>query len=99
MSRSSRSSTSGSGFYDIKDNFPDGLPPVDFELERIVDEEGKQLQATNHVGARPFNKEEQDRISRVGTCMACHASDKLKLKDKAPTDEMHQKAIKAMSGL
>jgi len=89
----------GSGFYDIRDNFPDGPAPVDFELERIVDEEGKQLQGTNHVGARPFNKAEQARIGRVGTCMACHTSDKLKLGGKAPTDELHQKAIKALSDL
>lgn len=61
----------GGGYYDIKDNFPDGAP-IDFELERIVDEKGQQIQATNHIGARPFNKEEMDRISRVGTCLDCH---------------------------
>ena len=89
----------GNGHYAIKANFPDGPAPVDFELERIVDENGKQLQATNHVGARPFNKEEQRRISRVGTCMACHYKDGVNLKDKAPTDKLHQKAIRKMSGL
>lgn len=45
----------GSGIYNARNN---GLD-IDFGLDRIVDEEGKQLQATSHVGARPFNKEEQ----------------------------------------
>jgi len=83
----------GSGIYDIKDNFPDGAP-IDFELERIVDEDGKQLQSTNHEGARPFNKEEMDRISRVGACIACHGSDKVILKGNAPSDALHSKGIK-----
>ena len=86
----------GSGYYDIKDNFPDGPAPVDFELERIVTEDGKQLQATNHIGARPFNKEEIARISRVGTCLACHAKDGVKLDGNAPDDATHNKAIKKM---
>ena len=58
----------GSGFYDPQAN---GLP-IDFELERIVDEEGRQIQATSHEGARPFTQEEQQKISRVGTCIGCH---------------------------
>ncbi len=45
---------------------------LDFGLDRIVDEKGRQLQATSHVGARPFNEKEQKRITRVGTCAACH---------------------------
>ena len=89
----------GSGFYSIKDNFPDGPPPVDFELERIVTEEGKQLQATNHKGARPFNKEELERISRVGTCLACHEGDRVKLDGNAPDDDQHNAAIRKMSNL
>ena len=89
----------GSGFYSIKDNFPDGPPPVDFELERIVDEEGKQLQATNHKGARPFNKEEQERIGRVGTCLACHEGDRVKLDGNAPDDDAHNAAIRKMAKL
>ncbi len=84
----------GTGTYDMKANFPDGLAPVDFEPERIVDENGKQLQATNHEGARPFNKEEIERISRVGVCIACHASETLVLKKAAPTDSLHNKAIR-----
>ncbi|MFQ6118388.1 MAG: hypothetical protein ACE5KE_00720, partial [Methanosarcinales archaeon] len=46
--------------------------PNDFEWERIVDEEGNQIQDTSHYGARPFNKTEMDRIRRVGTCIGCH---------------------------
>ena len=58
----------GTGIYNAKAN---GLD-IDFELERIVDENGKQLQATNHIGARPFSKEEQDNILRINTCLSCH---------------------------
>lgn len=87
----------GSGFYDSRKN---GLA-IDFELERIVDEEGRQLQATGREGARPFNKAEQQRVSRAGTCVACHGADaKLwaKVQGKtglkaAPTDEIHTKGI------
>ncbi len=60
----------GSGIFDPSGN---GLN-IDFELERIVDEDGKQIQATSHVGSRPFNKEEQEKISRVGLCIGCHQS-------------------------
>ncbi len=58
----------GSGYYDPRAN---GLP-LDFEWERIVDEDGRQIQDNSHVGARPFNAEEQRKISRVGTCLGCH---------------------------
>ncbi len=58
----------GTGIYDPKANGVD-LP---FELERIVDENGKQLQASGHDGARPFNKEELERIQRVNACLGCH---------------------------
>lgn len=84
----------GTGTYDVKANFPNGGGP-DFEPERIVDEQGRQLQGTAHEGARPFNKAEQERISRVGACIACHGSGKVVLKNKAPTDELHTKAIRA----
>ncbi len=43
-----------------------------FGLDRFVDENGTQLQATSHYRARPFNKEELERITRVNTCAACH---------------------------
>lgn len=58
----------GGGIYSTRANGVD----IPFELERIVDEEGRQIQATNHDGARPFNKEEQERILRVGVCVSCH---------------------------
>ncbi len=90
----------GGGYYNIEKNFPDGAP-IDFELERIVDEEGKQIQATNHVGARPLNKAEQQKIMRSGTCVACHGADaevfeRAKSKAgvmQAPTDDVHTKGI------
>ena len=91
----------GNGMYMIDKNFPEGSP-IDFELERIVDEDGKQIQATNHVGARPLNKEEQQRIMRAGTCEACHGMDMdfwAKMKEEkeikaAPNDEMHTLGIR-----
>ncbi len=87
----------GSGFYDSRAN---GLP-IDFELERIVDEEGNQIQETAHEGARPFNKEELQRMRRSGTCVSCHGADpelwqKVKGKagvEAAPTDELHNRGI------
>ena len=87
----------GSGIYDSKKN---GLP-IDFELERIVDENGKQIQGTSRDGARPFNKSELQRVDRTGTCVACHGADstvwkKTGGKAKAPTDELHNKAIKSI---
>ncbi len=45
---------------------------IPFSLEKFVDINGTQLQATSHYGARPFNKEELKRIMRVNTCAACH---------------------------
>ena len=93
----------GGGIYDIEGNFPDGAP-IDFELERIVDESGKQIQAIPHEVARPFNKEELALMSKVGTCLACHQKDQafwMTLREKtgieeAPDDKLHQKAIEAI---
>ncbi len=88
----------GSGFYISRDNSLD----IDFELERIVDEEGNQIQETAHVGARPFNRGEMEKVDRSGTCIACHGSEpdfweklkgKAKVKD-APDDSTHRKAIR-----
>jgi len=45
---------------------------IPFELERIVDEDGNQIQATSHVGARPFNKSQLQKIKRVNVCLSCH---------------------------
>lgn len=89
----------GSGYYDPKAS---GLP-IDFELERIVDENGNQIQATSHYGARPFNKEEMERISRVGSCIGCHKSasdpvwkDVKKIAGVAENPEAHITAISTL---
>ena len=58
----------GSGHYITRLN---GVK-ADFELERIVDEDGNQIQATSHVGARPFTKKEMQKISRANVCLSCH---------------------------
>jgi hypothetical protein len=58
----------GTGIYNTMAN---GVN-IPFELEQIVDEEGRQLQTTSHYGARPFTKEEQQRIMRVNVCISCH---------------------------
>lgn len=53
---------SDNGIYEGGDK---AIDKKQIELERIVDEDGKQIQATSHYGARPFNKKEIDRIMRV----------------------------------
>jgi len=58
----------GTGTYISKFNGID----IPFELERIVDEEGNQIQATSRVHARPFNKEEIQLIKRIDVCLSCH---------------------------
>ncbi|NPB08764.1 MAG: hypothetical protein GXO17_00280 [Thermodesulfobacteria bacterium] len=58
----------GTGIYLSRAN---GLD-IPFELERLVTDDGKQLQATSHVGARPFNGEELRRLRRINLCAACH---------------------------
>ncbi len=47
---------------------------LDHDWSRIVDEEGKQLATVGHHFqlSRAFTKEEQQHISREGTCLACH---------------------------
>ena len=44
------------------------------DWSRIVDEQGNQLQTVGHHFklSRAFNNEERARISREGTCLACH---------------------------
>jgi hypothetical protein len=87
----------GTGVYNSRAN---GLD-IPFELERFVDEQGKQIQATSHYGARPFHKQEQERILRVNTCMACHENTKdaefwKKVSDAygfAENDERHKEII------
>ena len=90
----------GTGVYNARAN---GLD-IDFELERIVDEKGKQIQATNHIGARPFNKKEQERIKRVNVCASCHDYQRdagmwKKVTDVtgfAETDKKHKKMLKKL---
>jgi hypothetical protein len=43
-----------------------------FPLDKIVDEQGRQIQDNAHDGARPFNKEEIERIDRLNVCISCH---------------------------
>jgi len=43
--------------------------------DRLVDEEGKQQLAFTQPGQRPLNKQEMDRIRRVGECSRCHADE------------------------
>ena len=51
-----------------------GIEGLDHDWSQIVDEEGNQLATVGHHFklSRAFNKEEIDRISREGTCVACH---------------------------
>lgn len=58
----------GSGHYFSNMN---GLD-IPFELERLVDEDGDQIQATSHVNARPFNKSQIQKIKRANVCLSCH---------------------------
>ena len=47
---------------------------LDHDWSQIVDEQGQQLATVGHHFklSRAFNKAELDRISRDGTCLACH---------------------------
>ncbi|GAA5511149.1 multiheme c-type cytochrome [Novipirellula caenicola] len=47
---------------------------LDHDWSQIVDREGQQVATVGHHFqlSRAFNKEELDRISREGTCIACH---------------------------
>lgn len=58
----------GTGLYDSRAN---GIP-VPFGLDSMVSEDGEQLQGTAHPGARPFNREELERIRMVSVCISCH---------------------------
>lgn len=60
----------GTGTYDPSAN----LLPIPFELERIVDEAGVQIQATNHEGARPLNQAEQEAMQMNQACLDCHTN-------------------------
>ncbi len=47
---------------------------LDHDWSQIVDEQGNQLATVGHHFqlSRAFNKQELDRMSREGTCIACH---------------------------
>lgn len=86
----------GTGIYDPQRN----KLPVDFEWEKIVDEEGNQIQDTSHPNARPFNKTEIAEIKRVNTCAACHSEMDTDFWEnltrnfgKALNDQQHKKII------
>jgi hypothetical protein len=89
----------GSGHYVSSFN---GLD-IPFELERIVDEDGNQIQGTSHIGARPFNKEEMQRIQRVNVCLGCHQETPSRFWQKveekwgeAPNNKVHQDLLKGI---
>jgi hypothetical protein len=50
--------------------------PITFSLDRLVDDDGKQIQDTSRYGARPFNKDEIEYMRRVkpnqNICLHCH---------------------------
>lgn len=52
----------------------EAIENLDHDWSRIVDEEGNQLATVGHHFklSRAFNKAEIGRISREGTCLACH---------------------------
>jgi hypothetical protein len=43
-----------------------------FPLDVMVTPQGNQIASTSHVGARPFNQAEINRILKVGNCLPCH---------------------------
>jgi hypothetical protein len=90
----------GTGIYRPRLN---GLD-LDTELEQIVTAEGVPIQATNHEGARPFNRAELQRMARAGTCIACHGADPEIWEEhagqlQAPDDDRHEEAIQRLIGL
>ncbi|MBU2490973.1 MAG: hypothetical protein KJ571_00005 [Bacteroidetes bacterium] len=72
-----------------------------FPLDKIVDEQGKQLQDNAHDGARPFSKEEIDRINRLNLCISCHSEMKddqlwkkvTDINGFAKTNELHKQIL------
>lgn len=90
----------GSGYYNTADN---GLP-ISIEPDQLVTRDGVQVQTISHPGARPFTAEEIARISRQGTCEACHArttddtywSTVVRAYGMAKTPEYHSEVLKTM---
>jgi len=60
-------------FIPIYDSQASGLG-ITFPLDAFVSTDGKPLQKASRKGARPFNKEELMRITRVSQCLFCHDS-------------------------
>ncbi len=79
-----------------------GLP---VDITKLVDENGRQLLSINHPNARPFNRDEIQKILRVGTCLGCHASysdpvwsDVRKFTSVALNPEAHIEAVSKIFG-
>jgi hypothetical protein len=45
---------------------------IDFPLDGFVAADGALRQRPSREGSRPFNREELDRITRIGLCIFCH---------------------------
>ena len=45
---------------------------IAFPLDAFVSTDGEPLQLASREAARPFNKEELQRITRVAQCLPCH---------------------------
>ncbi|MCD4718561.1 MAG: amino acid ABC transporter substrate-binding protein [Desulfobacula sp.] len=45
---------------------------IDFPLDAFESPDGTPFQLASRKNSRPFNKEELDRITRVGLCVSCH---------------------------
>jgi len=43
-----------------------------FPLDVMATPQGNQIASTSHVGTRPFNQAELNRILKVGNCLSCH---------------------------
>ena len=75
-----------------------------FAWDQIVTPDGRQLQATSHIGARPFNQKELERLKRVNVCAACHVFERepalwstiMKDKGVAINNQVHQQIIKSL---
>jgi len=48
-----------------------GLTP-NFPFEVLETPQGLQVTSNSHIGARPFNQKELNRIWKVGSCLPCH---------------------------
>lgn len=58
-------------FAPLYDSEASGLD-IPFPLDAFVTPEGRPLQKASGSGARPFNREELERITRAARCLVCH---------------------------